>query len=128
MQRSDDGVEPHPTKPRFMSARWLRMLWGGRFSFGETFFAGMFGAGFVFIPVGIAIVGFMAVVAPAQMMLSIVIMTVIYALFFSACLPAVVKTGLAASDVGGWRWFGIFLAVVATVALWMSAYKFAVAL
>jgi hypothetical protein len=111
-----------------MSARWLRQLWAGQFSFGETFFAGLFGPAFVFIPVGIAIAGFMAVVAPAQMMLSIVIMTMIYALYFSATLPAVVKTGLAAKEVGGWRWFGIFLGVAATVALWISAYKIAVAL
>ena len=115
-------------KPRFMSLGWLRALWAGRFSFGDTFFAGMFGPAFVFIPVGIAIAALMAVVAPAQMMLSIVIMTVIYALYFSACMPAVVKTGLAATGVGGWRWFGICLAVAATVGLWISAYKFAVAL
>jgi len=113
------------SKPRFMSGRWLKALWAGRFSFGETFFAGMFGAGFVFIPVGVAVIGFLAVVAPSLMMPAILVMTLIYALYFSACLPAVVKTGLAAKGVGGWRWFGILLAVAATVGLWASAYTFA---
>ncbi len=108
-----------------MSPCWLGQLWAGKRSFGETFFAGMFGPAFVFIPVGVAIVGLLAVVAPSWMMPAIVIMTVIYALYFTATLPAVVKTGLAAKGVGGWRWYGIFLAVVSTISLWMSAYKFA---
>ena len=125
MQRSDGGLETHPTKPRFMSPRWLKALWAGRFSFGDTFFVGMFGPAFVFVPVGVVIAGFLAVVAPDTMMPAIVGMTVIYALYFTTTLPAVVKTGMAAKDVGGWRWFGILLGVVATVGLWVSAYKFA---
>ena len=115
-------------KPRFMSLSWLKMLWAGRFSFGETFFAGMFGPAFVFVPIGVILAALLAVVAPELMMPAIVGMTVVYALYFSATLPAVVKTGLAATGVGGWRWFGIFLAVAATGALWVSAYKFAMAL
>jgi len=115
-------------KPRFLSPRWLRLLWAGQLSFGDTFFAGMFGPAFVFVPAGVVIAGGMAVVAPGGMMPAIVVMTGLYALYFSATLPAVVKTGLAATGVGGWRWFGIFLSVVATLALWGAAYKFAVAL
>ena len=128
MRRSDGGLETHPTKPRFMSARWLAALWAGRFSFGDTFFAGMFGPAFIFVPIGVVIAAFLAVAAPNMMMPAIVGMTTIYALYFSATLPAIVKTGLGATGVGGWRWFGIFLAVAATVGLWVSAYKFAVAL
>jgi hypothetical protein len=108
-----------------MSLRWLRMLWTGRFPFGTTFFAGMFGPPFIFVPAGVVIAGFLAVVAPDMMMPAIVVMTVIYALYVTATLPAVVKTGLAAKDVGGWRWFGIFLGAAAVIALWVSAYKFA---
>jgi len=111
-----------------MSATWLGQLWTGQFTFGETFFAGMFGPAFVFVPVGVVIAGFLAVVAPGAMAVSIACMAVLYALYFSATLPAIFKTGLAANDIGGWRWFGILLAVVATVALWWSAYKFIVAL
>ena len=108
-----------------MSPRWLKALWAGRFSFGDTFFVGMFGPAFVFVPVGVVVAGFLAVVAADLMMPAILLMTVIYALYFSATLPVVVKTGLAAKSVGGWRWFGIFLAVVATISLWWSVYKFA---
>lgn len=116
------------SKPRFLSATWLRQLWAGQFSFGETFFAGMFGPAFVLVPVGFMIAGLLAAVAPTLMMPSIVAMTVVCALYFSATLPAVIKTGLAAKDVGGWRWFGMLLAVVATVALWVLAYKSGMAL
>ena len=125
------GASTHPTgnimdnKPKFMSLRWMRALWAGRFSFGDTFFAGMFGPAFVLIPLGVVIAGVLAVAAPDTMMPAIVGMTVIYALYFSATLPAVVKTGLAARHVGGWRWFGISLGVGATVGLWVSAYEFA---
>ncbi len=112
-------------KPMYMSLRWLGQLWAGRFSFGETFFAGMFGPAFIFVPVGVVIAGFLAVVAPDLMMPAIVGMAVMYAVYFSATLPAVVKTGWAAKDVGGWRWFGILLAASSTAALWVSAYKFA---
>ncbi len=118
MQRSEK-------KPRFMSGQWVRQLWAGRFSFGDTFFAGMFGPAFVFLPVGFVIAGVVAAAAPGAMGLSVVCVTIVYALYFSATLPAVVKTGLAAKDVGGWRWFGIFLALAATLGLWASAYKFA---
>ena len=121
MQRSEE-------KPRFMSLGWLKALWAGRFSFGDTFFAGMFGPAFVCVPVGVILAALLAVVAPDFMMLAIVGMTVVYALYFSATLPAVVKTGLAATDVGGWRWFGMFLGAVSTGALWVSAYKFAMIL
>ncbi len=121
MQRSEE-------KPRYLSARWLKQLWAGRFSFGDTFFAGMFGPVFVLLPIGFVIAALLAVVAPAQMGVAIFGMTVLCALHFSGTLPAVVKTGLAATDVGGWRWFGIFLALAATGALWWSAYKFYVAL
>jgi len=108
-----------------LSPRWIKQLWAGKRSFGETFFAGLFGPAFVLIPVGVAIVGLLAVAAPSLMMPAIVGMTVIYALHFTMTLPAVVKTGLAAKDLGGWRWFGIFLGGAATIALWVSAYKFA---
>ena len=111
-----------------MSVTWLRQLWTGQFSFGDTFFAGMFGPAFVLLPVGFIIAGVMVVVAPALLMPAIDGMVAVYALYFSATLPAVIKTGLAAKEVGGWRWFGIFLGVVATMALWMTAYKLAVAL
>ncbi len=111
-----------------MSVAWLRQLWAGQFSFGDTFFAGMFGPAFVLMPVGIIIAAVLAAAAPALMMLSIVGMVMVCALYFSATLPAVIKTGLAAKDVGGWRWFGIFLGVVSTIALWVTAYQFAVAL
>ncbi len=115
-------------KPRFLSTGWLRQLWTGQFSYGDTFFAGMFGPAFVLVPVGFVIAAILAVAAPALMMPSIVGMTVVYALYFSATLPAVIKTGLAAKDVGGWWWFGILIAAVATISLWVTAYKFAVAL
>ncbi|NOR64199.1 MAG: hypothetical protein GQ535_17155 [Rhodobacteraceae bacterium] len=121
MQRSEG-------KPTFMSVGWLKQLWAGRFSFGDTFFVGMFGPAFVFIPVGVVIAGFLAAVAPGTMGVAIAGMTVLYALYFSATLPAVFKTGLVANDIGGWRWFGILLAVASTLALWWSAYKFIVAL
>ncbi len=112
-------------KPKFMSPAWLRRVGRGRLSFGETFFAGMFGPAFVFVPVGVMVAALFAAAAPSYMMLSITAMTVIYALYFSAVLPAVVKTGLAAKSAGGWRWFGIFLALASTVALWGSVYVFA---
>ncbi|HIP24640.1 MAG TPA: hypothetical protein EYG79_13765 [Rhodobacteraceae bacterium] len=121
MQRSEG-------KPRFFSGRWLRQLWAGRFSFGDTFFAGMFGPAFVFIPVGVVIAGFLAAVASGAMEVAIAGMTVLYALYFSATLPAIFKTGLAANDIGGWRWTGILLAVASTAGLWWAAYKFMVAL
>ncbi|MBL1437167.1 MAG: hypothetical protein COB08_013335 [Rhodobacteraceae bacterium] len=107
---------------------WLKQLWAGQFSFGDTFFAGMFGPAFVFTPVGVVIAGLFAVVAPGTMGLAIFGMTVLYALYFSTTLPAVFKTGLVAKDVGGWRWFGLLLAVAATGGLWWSVYKFAAAL
>lgn len=119
MQHSD-------SKPSFFSVSWLKLLWAGQFSFGDTFYAGMFGPAFVFIPAGVVIAGLLAVVAPSVMPLAIVAMTALYALYFSATLPAVFKTGLATKDVGGWRWFGILLAVAATLGLWWSVYKFAV--
>ncbi len=111
-----------------MTPLWLRQLWAGQFSFGDTFFAGMFGPAFVFVPVGMVIAGIFAVVAPGTMEIAIAGMTVLYALYFSATLPAVFKTGLAANDIGGWRWFGIFLAVASTLALWWASYKFILAL
>ncbi len=115
-------------KPKFMSVAWLRAVGQGRLSFGETFFAGMFGPAFVGVPAGVVVAALLAVVAPAYMMHAIALMTALYALYFSATLPAVVKTGLAAKDVGGWRWFGILLASAATLALWITAYSFAMAL
>jgi len=118
MQRSEE-------KPKFLSPRWLMALWAGRFSFGDTFFAGMFGPAFVFIPVGVVIAGFLAVIAPSLMMPAIVGMTVLYAVYFTAALPAVVKTGLVAKDVGGWRWFGMLLGAAAAIGLWVSVFKFA---
>ncbi len=113
---------------RFLSPRWYRQLVTGQFSFGDTFFAGMFGPAFVLVPVGFIVAALLAVVAPLQMEPSIWLMTVIYALHFTVVLPAVFKTGLKAKGTGGWRWFGLFLAVVATLALWISAYKFYIAL
>ena len=121
MQRSEG-------KMTFFSAGWLRQLWAGQFSFGDTFFVGMFGPAFVFVPVGVVVAGFLAAAVPGRMEAAIAVMTVLYALYFSATLPAVIKTGIAAKSVGGWRWFGILLAVAATAALWWSAYKFTVAL
>ena len=121
-------MQPSEGKPRFFSALWLRQLWAGQFSFGDTFFVGMFGPAFVFVPVGVVIVGFLAAAVPGTMETAIAAMAVLYALYFSATLPAVFKTGLAAKDVGGWRWFGIFLAVASTVALWWSAYRFIIVL
>ena len=115
-------------KPRFFSGRWLRQLWAGQFSFGDTFFVGLFGPAFVFVPAGVVIAGFLAAVAPSTMAAAIAAMTVLYALYFSATLSAIFKTGLVAKDIGGWRWFGIFLAVASTAALWWSAYKSIVAL
>ena len=121
MQRSEG-------KPTFFTVAWLRQLWAGQFSFGDTFFVGLFGPAFVFIPVGVVIAGFLAAAVPGTMETAIAAMAVMYALYFSATLPAVFKTGLVANDIGGWRWFGIFLAVASTLGLWWAAYKFIVAL
>jgi len=109
---------------RFLSPRWYGQLMRGQFSFGDTFFAGMFGPAFVLVPVGFSIAALLAVSAPAYIELSVFVMTLVYALHFTAVLPAAFKTGVKARAVGGWRWFGILLAIIATGALWVSAYKF----
>ncbi len=128
MQHFENAAEPQDTKGKYLSPRWYGQLVAGRFSFGDTFFAGMFGPAFILVPAGFVIAAFVKVAAPAQMALAILLMTLVYALHFTATLPAVCKTGFAAKGTGGWRWFGMLLAIGATAALWISAYKFYAAL
>ncbi len=108
----------------YFTPKWFIALLAGRFSFGDTFYAGMFGTGIIFVPAGFVIAALVAVVAPDTMAAATLWMTVFYAFYISALLPAILRTGLHSTGTGAWRWMGMLVAVVAVVALWWTAYSF----
>ena len=115
-------------KQSYFTPRWFARLFMARLSFGDTFYAGMFGSGLIFVPVGFVIAAIVVVPAPEVMPALTLWMTVFYAAYFSALFPAVLLTGLKSAQSGGWRWAGIGVALAATVLLWWAAYRFALAL
>ncbi len=123
MQPSDKAI-----KPRYYSPRWFVALWRGRLSFGDTFFGGVFGPAFILVPVGFVIALAVEMLAPALMGALFLAFALVYALYVSALLPAVVQTGWRAKVVGGWRWVGILLVLAVAAALWWMAYKYWLAL
>ena len=110
--------------PKYFMPRWFVWLFAGRLSFGDTFFAGMFGSGLIFVPLGYVIAGFMAVSTPGAMAAMGFWMALFYAVYFSALFPAMLRTGLRVENAGGWRWVGILLCLAAAAAVWMVVFRF----
>lgn len=112
MQRSDGVTE------RFLTPKWYISMVLGRYGFGDTFFTGMFGSGMVFAPVAFVLAAFVAVVVPDAMSGLIIAMSLLYAAFLTLLVPAIVMLGWRAKSAGGWRWFGMVLAIGMSAGAW----------
>ena len=108
MQRSE------PEKLPYFWPKWFKALLLGRLSFGDTFWAGLFGSALIFVPFGVIVAMMVSVIAPGALDPVLIVITGFYTVYLSLLTRVVFITGWKSKDTGGWRWFGMFYVVAQT--------------
>ncbi|MBL4808370.1 MAG: hypothetical protein JKY31_13965 [Rhodobacteraceae bacterium] len=104
--------------PYFMP-KWFAELLMGRLSFGDTFWAGVFGSMLLIIPAGFILAMGVSIAAPELFNGLMIGMMVFYALYMTLLLRVVLIKGWQCKTSGGWRWVGMGYTLLQTGGLYM---------
>lgn len=113
MQPSED------TKAQYFIPKWFVALLLGRLSFGDTFWAGLFGSMLLFVPAGFVLTLIASIISPGDIDGFLIIMMTAYAVYMTLLLRVIVLTGWRCKTTGGWRWVGMGYMVMQTTAHYM---------
>lgn len=109
------------TRAGYFSPRWFADLFGARLGFGDTFWIGNFGVLLFIVPLAIFASLMMAYVSPYALEMLYKSVAGALALYRIAVFQAVLRTGGQSAAPLGWRFAGIGLTALWTVAEIMVA-------
>jgi len=108
MSNHESSYGATPLK-HFTPAWWVALFRAG-LGFGDTFWIGVFGTQFLFIPFWFVVVALVIAMDPTRMPTVLLVLTGFFAVYFVALLPAVVITALRNKTAQEWRWVAIVIA------------------
>ncbi len=110
-------------KTQYFMPKWFLELLLGRLSFGDTFWAGLFGSALILTPIGFMLVIITNIAFPEAVLGVLIGIIGFYAVFMTLLVRVVFTTGWGCKTVGGWRWAGMVYIVLQTSAVYALLWR-----